>query len=130
MPSPNDTLIGPGQSITDAFGNIWTITASDQVAVNGQEDPTTANVTHLAYANGQIWQENTSNLWYSKSSPTASWSPSGGTAAVPVPILGISSNDAVFGIPLSGATSPNLIDQSGNTWTITNGHVAVNGGID
>jgi hypothetical protein len=48
LASPNDTLIGPGQSITDSAGNVWTITPSRQVAVNGQADPTTANVTHFA----------------------------------------------------------------------------------
>jgi hypothetical protein len=131
MASPNDTLIGPGQSITDAAGNVWTITASRQVAVNGQVDPTTAGVTHLAYVNGLVWHENTSNLWWSKGSPGASWSPPNGTVAVPVHVLGVASNNAVFGIPLSGAVSPTITDQSANTWTITaSRQVAVNGVID
>jgi hypothetical protein len=130
LPSPDNTLIGPGQSITDAAGNVWTITANSQVAVNGQADPTTENVTHLAYAGGLVWQENTNNLWWSKASSSASWSPTFGTAIAPIPLIGVSSNYAVIGIPAAKAASPVITDQSANTWSITNGQVAVNGVID
>ena len=47
------------------------VTSGGQVAVNGTADTTTANVTELAYVNGEVWQENASNLWWGKTSPTA-----------------------------------------------------------
>ncbi|HBK05049.1 MAG TPA: hypothetical protein DDZ81_04210 [Acetobacteraceae bacterium] len=78
-------LAGSVASITDASGNQWTITAGGQVAVNGTTDTTTANVTELAYVNGSIWQENASNLWWDKTSPTASWAPGTGTSTSPLP---------------------------------------------
>jgi endoglucanase len=85
-PSPNDTVIkanGAG-GLIDASGNKWTITPNGQVAVNGVADTTTANVTELVYVNGEIWQENNSNLWKGKTSPTATWSPGAGTSKSPL----------------------------------------------
>jgi hypothetical protein len=133
MQSPDNTLIGAGGigsggAITDADGNVWTITANGQVAVNGQADPATANVTHLAYAGGLVWQENTDNLWWSKTSPTAQWSPPYGTETVPVPIEA-SRNETVIGAS-TGGPAVSITDAGGNTWAITNGQVAVNGAID
>jgi hypothetical protein len=130
MQSPGNTLIGYGGSITDAEGNIWTITADGQVAVNGQADPTTANVTHLAYADGLVWQENTQNLWWSKSSPTDAWEPPYGTATVPVPIDDLAQNGAVIGAPAANSPAPSFTDQNGNVWSIVSGQVSVNGTID
>lgn len=72
-------------SITDAAGNVWTITLGGQVAVNGVVDPTTARVTALAYENGVIWQENADQLWWSKTNPSARWSPTYGTSRSPIP---------------------------------------------
>jgi hypothetical protein len=129
MQSPNDTLIGPGQSIIDDQGNVWTITATGQVAVNGTIDTSTANVTHLAYANGLVWQENTNDLWWSKTSPAAQWNPPFGTATVPVPI-DVTRNDSVIGVSAAGSPNVSITDQSGNTWSIANGQVAVNGVTD
>ena len=85
--SPNDTMVlaGSGGTITDARSNTWTITSTGQIAVNGVTDPTTANVTELAYVNNVVWQENSSALWWSKTSPAASWTPAGGTATSPLP---------------------------------------------
>ncbi len=86
-PSPNDTVVYVGQAsvITDACGNKWSLTSGGQVAVNGVADSTTANVTELAYVGKTIWQENKSDLWWSKTSPTASWSPTAGTSTSPLP---------------------------------------------
>src|SRR3954462_9660592 len=86
--SPDNTLLtaagaNTASPLTDASGNTWTI-VNGQVVVNGVVDQTTANVTHLAYVNGVVWQENTSNLWWSKTSPAAVWGPPDGTPAVPV----------------------------------------------
>jgi hypothetical protein len=129
MQSSDKTLVGSGGSITDAQGNVWTITATGQVAVNGQVDPTTANVTHLAYVNGLVWQENTEDLWWSKTSPTAQWSPTYGTATAPLPI-DVSRNETVIGAPAAGSPIPEITDKGGNTWSIVNGQVTVNGAID
>jgi hypothetical protein len=82
VPLPDNSLVGYGQAITDAQENAWTITANGRVAVNGVSDPATADVTHLAYVNGVVWQENASNLWWSKTSPAAVWNPPDGTPAV------------------------------------------------
>jgi hypothetical protein len=86
-PSANDTVVKAGSTaaITDASGNLWTITSGGQVAVNGAADTTTAHVVEIAYVNGVVWQENASNLWWSKTSPTAAWGPTMGTSASPLP---------------------------------------------
>ncbi|HBK06542.1 MAG TPA: hypothetical protein DDZ81_11850 [Acetobacteraceae bacterium] len=76
---------GSTTAIVDGSGNAWTINANGQIAVNGATDTTTANVTELAYVNGQVWQENASNLWWGKTSPTDSWSPNAGTSTSPLP---------------------------------------------
>ena len=39
----------------------------------------------LAYVNGTVWQENSANLWWGKTTPGAPWSPGAGTAASPLP---------------------------------------------
>ena len=85
--SANDTMVlaGASTAIVDASGNKWTITGSGQVAVNGTADTTTANVTELAYVNKQVWQENASQLWWGKASPSAAWAPDPGTATSPLP---------------------------------------------
>jgi hypothetical protein len=129
--SPNDTMVLAGSSgtITDASGNQWTITGSGQVAVNGTADPTTANVTELAYVNNQVWQENSSNLWWSKTSPTAAWSSGYGTSTSPLPApISIASGSASETISQSqvsvAATSGNqmlFMSGSGDIVTLTGG---------
>ena len=129
--SPNNTVvIGATGSITDASGNKWTITGSGQVAVNGSADTTTASVKELAYVNGTVWQENASNLWWGKTAPNASWSPSAGTSISPVPDNGGSGASPPNNTVVIGATG-SITDTSGNKWTITgSGQVAVNGSAD
>jgi hypothetical protein len=87
--SPNDTVVklGSTAAITDAAGNLWTITAGGQVAVGGVADTTTGAVTEIAYVNGVIWQENTSANWYSKTSPTVAWSAATTVSPLPVTYL-------------------------------------------
>lgn len=86
--SANDTVVATvaGSStatITDASGNVWAV-ADGLVTVNGVVDPTTANVIELAYVDGKVWQENTSDLWWAKTTPSDPWSPNNGTAVNPV----------------------------------------------
>jgi hypothetical protein len=123
MQSNNDTVISlPDQEITDATGNTWSI-VDGQVAVNGAVDPTTANVTEMAYENGVVWQKNSDNLWWSKTSPSAQWSPPYGTSVDPVPGQHASANDTVV---IAGATGT-IVDGQLNEWTIVNGKVVING---
>ena len=88
-PSGNNSYILAGSSgaITDASGNKWTISSSGQVVVNGVTDTTTASVKELAFVNNVVWQENSANLWWGKTSPSASWSPTPGTATSPLPAV-------------------------------------------
>ena len=128
QPSANDTVVtGTSGVITDATGNTWTITSGGQVAVNGVADTQTGNVTELAYVNGTIWQENSSNLWWGETQNNDAWAPSAGTAASPLPVPPQpSANDTVV-----TGTSGAITDASGNTWSITSGgQVAVNGVAD
>jgi hypothetical protein len=123
-------LAGSSAGITDASGNLWTIT-SGEVAVNGVPDTTTSNVAEIAYVNGEVWHKNTSGAWYGKTSPTAAWAYSGTSplpATTPPPVtITTSPNDTMV---LAGA-SAHITDASGNAWTITSGNqVAVNGITD
>ncbi len=77
--SDNTVIIGSQtagfiRSITDADNDHWTLTASGQVALNGVADASTKNVVALAYEKGVLWQENSDNLWYSKSNAASPWS--------------------------------------------------------
>ena len=132
-PSANNTVvkIGSTAAITDANSNKWTITAGGQVAVNGATDTTTSGVKELAYVNGTVWQENGSNLWWGKTSPTAAWAPDPGTAVSPLPVVTPpptpSPNDTVVKL---GSTAA-ITDANKVKWTITaGGQVAVNGAAD
>ncbi|HEY0183091.1 MAG TPA: hypothetical protein VGC09_09815 [Rhodopila sp.] len=129
MASPNNTVISvPGQSIVDARGNRWTI-VDGQVVVNGIIDLTTANVIEMAYDNGLVWQKNTDNLWWSKTTPGASWQPPYGTPVDPIPNQVASANDTIVTIvPNSPAAS--ITDATGNSWSISNGQVTLNGIAD
>jgi len=118
----NSVISQPTQSIVDAYGTSWSIIGG-QVAADGIVDASTNRVTQLAYAGGEIWQENTDDLWWSKAGaydPT--WSPPGGSPTNPLPQ---SSNNSVISQP-----DQFIVDASGATWTVVNGQVAVNGMID
>ena len=140
-PSPDNTLVlaGSTAAITDANGNHWSITSGGQVAVNGVTDPTTARVIELAYEKGVIWQENASDLWWSKTLPTDTWGPNNGTPTSPVPAsagggTGTGSSTVTPSpdntLVLAGSTAA-ITDANGNHWSITSGgQVAVNGVTD
>jgi len=85
--SPENTIVLAGSTagITDKNGNVWTLSGG-KVAVNGKVDPLTANVKKLAFVKDTIWQQNTANLWWSKSLPSDAWSPEYGTATAPINI--------------------------------------------
>jgi hypothetical protein len=145
-PSNTQVFAGSTAAIIDSSGNRWTITSGAQIAVNGTVDTTTANVIEIAYEQGVIWQENQSDLWWSKTSPSAAWAPPAGTSVSPIPAtptptpaptpaptpgptptVTTSANDTQVAI---GSTSA-IIDSAGNQWTITSGgQIAVNGTVD
>lgn len=86
--SPNFTVIvaGNGGVITDAAGNAWTITASGQVAVNGDAELSTVGVVELAFVNGVMWLRNKWGNWQGKAAPSAPWLPAVGTPVSPLPV--------------------------------------------
>jgi hypothetical protein len=64
--SPNDTIVTTvGPTITDSTLNVWKLTSSAQVTLNGTVISYTANVGEVAYVNGTVWQLNASGNWYS-----------------------------------------------------------------
>jgi hypothetical protein len=74
-PSPNDTLITPGNgSITDTKGDVFTVTSGGTVDMNGSPLGYTANVIAGALVNGHFWQENSSYLWWEYTgNPASAW---------------------------------------------------------
>lgn len=83
--TPNNTLLtGAGAKIIDTNGNVWLITADNQITINGDLDASTANVQALAYKDGAVWQKNADNMWWEKSIPTDNWAPDAGTPTAPV----------------------------------------------
>jgi hypothetical protein len=46
--------------------------------------PSTSNVVQLAWVNGLIWYQNSSNLWFSETSPAGPWLPPNGTLISPL----------------------------------------------
>ena len=125
MASPNNTVTGfYTQSIIGADGTTWSI-LDGQVTVDGVVDPTTANVTELAYENGLIWQKNADNLWWSKSAPSDQWAPPYGTPDDPIPGQKASDNNTIV-TPSSLLPPVAITDASGNMWSIVNGQVALN----
>src|ERR1700734_1330650 len=91
--SPNNTVViaGSTAAITDAAGDVWTISATGTVSVviAGATASTgeTTGATEIAYVNGVIWQQNAGSLWYSKTSPTVAWTPASGTLVSPLPAV-------------------------------------------
>jgi uncharacterized glyoxalase superfamily protein PhnB len=123
--SPDDTVISlqAGGSITDPSGNIWAITPGGQVSLNGTPDTSTANVIAMAFEEGKIWHENSSLLWWAKSSPSDTWSPGPGTSTNPAPTAADNT------VMLNGQAG-GIKDANGNIWAVANGQVSVNGVVD
>lgn len=118
-PSADDTTIPPSAQIVGSDLSIWTLVNS-QVAVNGVVDQTTSNVIKLAYVSGLVWQENSSDLWYSKKVPSDTWS-----AATSIdPTTNQSSN----GTTIPPATV--IVGSDGTQWGLSGGQVTVNGTVD
>ncbi len=122
-------IAGSTGVITDASGNTWGITGGGQITVNGVADTVTAGVIKLAYVNGEIWQENASDLWWGKTTPGAAWAPNGGTATSPLPAA------SANGTMITATTAVPIIDAAGNAWSLVKSasaglQIAVNGIVD
>lgn len=129
--SPNGTYkIGPGASVVDAKGVVYAINASGQITINGKVDFTTGRVDALGFYDGLVWQKNADNMWYSKSSATATWAnyPPGIGNPMPVPTA------AANGQVITGSDGPpynQFYDTHGNLWKInTAGQIVVDGRVD
>ena len=121
-------VYGPGASVTDGSGNVYQITSNGQISINGTVDPPTSGVQMLAYYNGAVYQRNSSDLWYSQTSPNLTGSgwkayPSGD---LPVPFT-VSANDTA----VAAGSNGRIINSTANQWTITSsGQVAMDGVAD
>jgi len=85
-PSADKAVIkGPTDAVlVDAGHHIWGIDTKGLITVDGIEDSTSFAVTELAFVGGLIWQQNVHSFWWSKTDPTASWLPVGGTPTAPL----------------------------------------------
>lgn len=93
----NGNYVSGPQTTSPLTATPTTITATTaqntgvgQVAMNGVVDTTTYNVVEIALVGGEIYHENSSQNWYYKTSPSASWtqataSPFGGTTTITPP---------------------------------------------
>jgi hypothetical protein len=85
-PSASNTVVlnNSGGTIIDGAGSKWTV-SSGLVAKNGSTNAAgfTKNVVEIAYVNGTVWQENTSNLWWSWNGNNG-WNGGNGIATSPV----------------------------------------------
>ena len=129
--SPNGTYkIGFGASVTDAQGIVYAINSNGQITVNGKVDPTTARVDAIGIFNGQVWQKNAYNLWFSKASAAAPWVDFPPSAGNPMPVPRAFFNDNGV-LASSGAPYSQLYDTHGNLWQINAaGQVVIDGQVD
>ena len=74
-PSADGTVVvGTSGEVVSAAGNVYAIDAAGQITENGTVMSSTNAVTELAYVNGTVYQEATSqNLWWSFNETTNQW---------------------------------------------------------
>jgi hypothetical protein len=109
--SASGTTIPLASQIVDSAGNVWTVSGG-VIYENGATAGFSANVILLLYYNGTIYQENSSDSWFS-------WNGSGWTAVSGDPR-----------VSASGTTIPSanqLVDSAGNVWTVSGGVIYENG---
>jgi hypothetical protein len=84
--SANNTVVTTvGPYIVNTIGEVWTITSTGQIAVDGVVDVPTNSVTVLAYVGGRVYQQAHAGLWWSKAVSSDSWTPTEGSAVSPLP---------------------------------------------
>jgi hypothetical protein len=142
--SPSGTaIIAPTTaSITDAAGNVWTISSAvgattGQVFINGVADTHAVKVSQLAYVNGVMWTMGSvgatypqSGPWYFKSNnkPTDLWhqnnlSPLAACTTPVPPVLQANLTWTAVTAYTSGAVIPNTVPV---TYTVYQGTSATN----
>lgn len=117
---------GTSGGFYDTQGNQWAIDAGGQVTVNGTVDPTTANVELLVLTQGTVWQENSADQWWSKTSASGAWVGYQGSA----PPVALPTPASANGTVLTAGSNGGIQDAEGNLWTVVNGQVAVNGFVE
>ncbi len=125
----NAIVLGTAGSITDTNGNIWSINSSQQVVVNGVVDGTTDDVLELVYYNGQVYQQNINNDWWSKTVPSDAWTSAGNLYGWPFQLL----QSSTQGTTVTAGSNGDIVDRAGDVWIVVssnNGQVAVNGFTD
>src|SRR6202035_4345978 len=116
-PSGSGTIIPSATQIIDASGNIWTLSSTKAVLENGMAAGYTANVALLLYYNSVVYQENTAGGWWD-------WNGSGWTGVSGNPSTGAgagtgSGSGSVSGTGTTIPPAPQIIDASGNIWTLS-----------
>ena len=110
--SPSGTTIPSAANIIDSNGNDWSV-AAGVVYVNGAPAGYSRAVTLLLYVNNTIYQRNSAGGWWRWNGST--W---------------VASSDPRTVVSVNGTTIPsatNIIDGSGNDWSVADGLVYVNG---
>jgi hypothetical protein len=88
--SPNGTTVTTvGPAIVDSILESWTLvnptSQGMQIALNGAVDAATHQVIMLYYSNHTLYQENTANQWYSKTTSPSPWTATSDPRATPPP---------------------------------------------
>lgn len=132
--SPDGTILATGDltgagtaasAIVDGKGNTWTI-QNGKVVESGVVDNGTANVIELALKGGVIWQENASDLWWSKTNgPNAYDGWTQGLAPVPVPMTWVPGGGNLASSPTNWSAHRAPI--AGDTLTMVSGTMNLTG---
>jgi len=110
--SPSGTTIPGSAQITDASGNVWTVSAG-VIYENGTLAGYSKGVVEFAYDDAIIYQENAAGGWWSWNGST--WESSSAAPKTPSP----------SGTVITAAGQ--ITDASGNLWSVSGGVVYENG---
>lgn len=136
--SPDQTLVlaGSNATITDARGNVWAISSSDQVTLDGAAAAVSVNVAELYFLTengGQIWQGNRFGNWFIWDYIQSVWvagTPNPLPKPAPTPSPSPTPSPTPAAPPLAYITpgSGSFMDSDGNTYTLSSGGVAMENG--
>jgi hypothetical protein len=147
--SANGSMIPTVAKLVDSRGSAWTV-SNGVISINGSVQVNTHKVIVLLYFNGIVYQENSDCLWWkwingawvSTSQPAAAGLPGCGatasdatsSAAIGIGTIiktpAVSGTAAVRVASASGSMIPTvsqLVDSTGNVWTVSGGVISING---